>query len=147
MGKEIRSFSYYVNTFRIIDGDTLQATLDLGFHLSWDFNIRLNGIDAPEIHGASKPIGDLVTKVVQKWMTSIDAQPVRVQSVSIDEKYGRLLGVIIDQYNNSLNEFLIRNALAFQYDGGTKKVWTKNDLDLAATNATLLLRDLPWSSR
>lgn len=134
----MRTFSYYVNTFRVIDGDTLEATLDLGFHLAWDFNVRLNGLDAPEVHGPTRSVGLLVGAVVQKWMTDAGTD-IRIQSVSVDEKYGRLLGVIYSQANESLNQYLLDNSLALPYDGKTKKIWTQSELDLCAANAKMIL--------
>ncbi len=139
----MRSFSFYVNAYRIIDGDTLQATLDIGFHLSWDFNVRLNGLDCPEAHGATAKYSDLAAKVVLRWMNQ--GGDLKIQSLSTEEKYGRLLGIIWDENNCSLNDFLLRNELAQPYDGKTKTPWTLAALLILEKSANALLSSGQWT--
>ncbi len=133
----MRQFSYYVNQFRVVDGDTIQATLDMGFHLSGDWAVRFYGIDAPEVHGPTRKYGLHVADVVDKWMRAahIDGE-MKIRSVSVDEKYGRLLGIALNSSGESLADYLLLNRLVLPYDGKTKQIWTATalaDLEISAT--------------
>mgnify|MGYP006407917593 FL=1 len=118
-----------VDVVRIVDGDTLDVVFDLGFDILKRERIRVAGIDTPE-----KRTRDLEEKALgieaTEWMQS------RLQGVSRGDatlvirtekdrsagKYGRLLGwLYLDDDTVSLNEKIIEEGYAWEYEGGKKE--------------------------
>lgn len=87
------SYVYSARIATVIDGDTLDAEIDLGFRV-WTFErIRLNNIDTPEMYGSrAGPAGLLAKRFAQDWVQA--AGRVYLHSMKYDhrEKYGRVLG-------------------------------------------------------
>ncbi len=116
-----RTFIYYIDSFTVVDGDTINAVLDIGLKLYTPVAVRINGIDAPELHGATAKQGKKVKDAVEWWVGQHPSPTMQIDS--IDDKYGRLLGRVI-----GLNEWLLENKLVKPYDGGKKLPWTASDL-------------------
>ena len=76
---------------RVIDGDTIDLDIDLGFHLTSRVRVRLLGVDAPETRGAEKVVGDMVTDRVRHWL-QVNGE-LTVETVKTG-KYGRWLATI-----------------------------------------------------
>ncbi len=113
---------------RVLDGDTIDVTIDLGFDLYKKERVRVAGVDTPE-----KRTRDLEEKELGKdatnWLkgklegaiSGDDELSVRTELVGGVGKYGRLLGwLYIGDSNVSLNEQMIEEGYAHAYDGGTK---------------------------
>ena len=120
---------------RVLDGDTIDVTIDLGFDLYKKERVRVAGVDTPE-----KRTRDLEEKALgidaTNWLkdklkdalAGDDELSIRTELVGGVGKYGRLLGWLYigdDEY--SLNEQMIEQGYAWAYDGGTKQ---KNFEDL-----------------
>lgn len=107
---------------KVVDGDTLDVTIDLGFCLTTKQRIRLNGIDTPESvtkDESEKKLGLEAKDFVSKWVAD---NPVIMVSTTKDDKYGRILGEIYGgNSKESLNEAMVRLGYAWRYDGGTKR--------------------------
>lgn len=109
----------------VIDGDTIDVRIDLGFDISLKKRVRLNGIDTPESRTANleeKKYG-LEAKDWLKHKLE-NAQNIRIKTELPDstEKYGRILGVVwVNDDTVSVNEQLFQKGLAWKYDGGTKR--------------------------
>ena len=113
---------------RVVDGDTIDADIDLGFDISLTKRIRLAGIDTPESRTR-----DLAEKVLgldaKNWLKHRleDAEDIiiRTQLPDSTEKYGRIIGnLYINGEDVSLNNQMIIEGYALAYDGGTKdKDW------------------------
>lgn len=110
---------------KIVDGDTIDVDIDLGFNVSYTQRVRLAGIDTPESRTTDlkeKALG-LEVKEYLKHMLD-DAEDIVIQTEKPDssEKYGRILGwLFINDDDTSLNEKMINEGYAWEYDGGTKK--------------------------
>ena len=113
---------------RVVDGDTIDVTIDLGFDLYKKERVRVAGVDTPE-----KRTRDLEEKALgldaTNWMKEkLDAAikgeddlVIRTELVGGMGKYGRLLGwLYVGTDELSLNEQMIAEGLAWEYDGGTK---------------------------
>ena len=112
----------------VVDGDTVDIEIDLGFNLTKKERVRLAGIDTPESRTrdlAEKELG-LRAKDYLKQMLK-DSKNLRVQT-SKDGKYGRMLGWFFEDELN-INLDMVQNGHAWAYDGGTK---VKNLEDLIA---------------
>lgn len=111
---------------RVIDGDTVDVVLDLGFGLTMDQRVRVGGIDTPEKRTKDeeeKKFGLAATAYAEKWFAeNADKLIVRTKLDGSTGKYGRLLGYF---FNNEtevcFNEQIVADGLAWEYDGGTKE--------------------------
>jgi len=109
----------------IYDGDTMRVTLDLGFDTYRHVNLRLAGLDAPEVTGESKDAGRAVRDWVSRQIGK--AKQVTVESTEVD-KYGRCLAVVYVD-GRSLNDLLVNGGMALAYSGGDRAgTWTASKL-------------------
>jgi micrococcal nuclease len=116
-------FEYVVREVtKIVDGDTLDIVIDLGFSLTTKQRVRLNGIDTPESitkDEYEKKFGFEAKDFITNWLVSGKKIKVRTDK---DDKYGRILGhFYCDGDTESLNDKMVRLGYAWAYDGGTKK--------------------------
>ena len=120
---------------KVLDGDTIDVLIDLGFDLYKKERVRIAGVDTPE-----KRTRDLEEKALgidaTNWLkdkldgaiSGADDLVIRTELVGGVGKYGRLLGwLYIGDSTVSLNEQMIEEGYAWSYDGGTKQ---KNFEDL-----------------
>ena len=114
---------------RVLDGDTIDVTIDLGFDLYKKERVRIAGVDTPEKRTKNLEEKALVLDA-NNWMkeqlegaiAGEDELSVRTELVGGQGKYGRLLGwLYIGDAEVSLNEQMIAEGLAWAYDGGTKQ--------------------------
>jgi len=113
---------------RVLDGDTLDVTIDLGFDLYKKERVRVAGVDTPEKRTRDleeKELGIDATNWLKEKLEGAlagdDDLVIRTELVGGVGKYGRLLGwLYIGDGNVSLNEQMIEEGYAFPYDGGTK---------------------------
>ena len=107
---------------KVLDGDTIDVTIDLGFSINTKQRIRLNGIDAPETNSKEEPERRLASDAknfLQKWLSD---NPNLVIETTKDDKYGRMLGDIYPiGGKRSVNEQMIEEGYAWAYDGGVKQ--------------------------
>ena len=115
---------------RVLDGDTIDVTIDLGFDLFKKERVRVAGVDTPEKRTRNleeKALGiDATNWLKQKLEDTIagdgDELTVRTELVGGTGKYGRLLGwLYIGEDVVSINEQMIAEGYAWSYDGGTKQ--------------------------
>ena len=114
---------------KVLDGDTIDVLIDLGFDLHKKERVRIAGVDTPE-----KRTRDLEEKALgidaTNWLkdkldgaiSGADDLVIRTELVGGVGKYGRLLGwLYIGDSTVSLNEQMIEEGYAWSYDGGTKQ--------------------------
>ena len=114
---------------RVLDGDTIDVTIDLGFDLYKKERVRVAGVDTPEKRTKDeeeKALGYDATKWLQEKLEGAisgeDDLVIRTELVGGVGKYGRLLGwLYIGDATTSLNEQMIEEGYAWAYDGGTKQ--------------------------
>ena len=114
---------------KVLDGDTIDVTIDLGFDLYKKERVRIAGVDTPEKRTRNleeKALGiDATNWLKEKLDTTIagdDELTIRTELVGGVGKYGRLLGwLYIGDSVLSLNEQMITEGYAWEYDGGTKQ--------------------------
>ena len=116
-------YEYKVDrVLRVVDGDTIDIVIDLGFGLSKKERVRVAGIDTPEKRTRDpieKKYGLEATDFMTKLLENSKVLVVRTEK---DGKYGRMLGWFYDDANHmSLNEQMIECGYAWEYDGGTKQ--------------------------
>ena len=114
---------------RVVDGDTIDVTIDLGFDLFKKERVRVAGVDTPEKRTRDleeKELGiDATNWLKEKLDGAISGDDdliIRTEPVGGMGKYGRLLGwLYIGDSQVSLNELMIEEGYAWEYDGGTKQ--------------------------
>ena len=117
-----------VSIDKVVDGDTIDVTIDLGFDLSKKERVRVAGIDTPEKRTRNleeKALGLDATAWIKEHLEGAingdDDLIIRTELVGGVGKYGRLLGwLYIGDAIVSLNERMIDEGYAWAYDGGTK---------------------------
>ena len=114
---------------KVVDGDTIDVTIDLGFDLYKKERVRIAGVDTPEKRTRDleeKELGIHATNWLKEKLESTlagdDQLFIRTELVGGTGKYGRLLGwCYIGDSELSLNEQMITEGYAWEYDGGTKQ--------------------------
>jgi micrococcal nuclease len=109
---------------KVVDGDTIDVDIDLGFNISYAQRVRLAGIDTPESRTKDlreKALGLEVKDKIKKAIDSAKTVVIKTELPDSTEKYGRILGwVYLDGAAKSLNEQLIEEGYAWAYMGETK---------------------------
>jgi endonuclease YncB( thermonuclease family) len=140
--KNVETFSLnglntYCKVLRIHDPDTFTVALKIGNEY-YKYNIRLNGIDAPELHSKIKK-ESLVCKIGTEYISSkILNEVIFIKCYSFD-KYGRLLADLYINENDSqsINQLLVDCKFVRVYgeDNNLHKFkWTDSELDMAISN-------------
>ena len=114
-------YEYSATLVKIVDGDTVDVLIDLGFNITKKERVRLLGIDTPESATkdlAEKKLGIEAKEYITQWF--MKNTPFRLQTTK-DDKYGRILGVFTGLDGKTLNTRLVDEGYAWAYDGGTKK--------------------------
>ena len=114
---------------KVLDGDTIDVLIDLGFDLFKKERVRIAGVDTPEKRTRDleeKALGIDATNWLKEKLDSTiagdDELTIRTELVGGVGKYGRLLGwLYIGDSELSLNEKMIEEGYAWEYDGGTKQ--------------------------
>ncbi len=113
---------------KVIDGDTIDADIDLGFDISLTKRIRFAGIDTPESRTTNlkeKALGLESKEWLKKILDGAKDILIKTELPDSTEKYGRIIGhLFINGQETSLNNQMIAEGYALAYDGGTK------DMDL-----------------
>ena len=118
-----------VSIDRVVDGDTIDVSIDLGFDLIKKERVRIAGIDTPEKRTRdleAKALGidatNWMKKNLEDTIAGDDELTIRTELVGGMGKYGRLLGwLYVGESDLSLNEIMIEQGYAWAYDGGTKQ--------------------------
>jgi len=119
-------FEYLAKVEKVVDGDTIDIAIDLGFSLHYKTRVRLAGIDTAE---KNTNLGKQTKEYVK---TTLEGKSFKIKTTKPD-KYGRILGELFLPDNTSFNKALIEKGLAKSYDGGTKTVWTETELNAQKT--------------
>ena len=118
-------FEYYVKKVtKVVDGDTIDVEIDLGFDISFSSRVRLAGIDTPESRTTDKmekALGLEAKSYLKHEIESAKSVVIKTEKMDSSEKYGRILGwVFLDGSTVSLNEKMITDGHAWGYLGDTK---------------------------
>mgnify|MGYP001438522792 FL=1 len=126
MGKQVKKHGYSCKLVRVVDGDTADAMIDLGFNTWVKARIRFMGVDAWESRTRNKEekVKGLAAKAyVKDLLENSDDGKFSIISHGVG-KYGRVLGeLFVKGHDKSVNELLKENGHAYEYDGGKKKVF------------------------
>ena len=118
-------YEYHVKKVtNVVDGDTIDVDIDLGFDISFSSRVRLAGIDTPEsrtTNKAEKVLGLEAKEYVKSKIKDAKEVVIKTEKMDSSEKYGRILGwVFLDGSKVSINEQMIADGYAWGYLGDTK---------------------------
>ena len=126
MGKQVKKHGYSCKLVRVVDGDTADAMIDLGFNVWVKNRIRFMGVDAWESRTRNleeKEKGLAAKAYVKDLLENSDGGKFLLKSHGVG-KYGRVLGeLFVKGHETSVNELLKENGHASEYYGGKKKVF------------------------
>ena len=110
---------------RVLDGDTVDVTIDLGFNIHLNHRVRLVNIDAPSVRTLNEEVkkyGLRAKEKLEEYLNSGDSIIVATQKPSETEKYGRVLGEIyVEGHNLTASEYMFANQYAWVYDEKNRK--------------------------
>jgi len=118
-------YEYYVRKVEnVVDGDTIDVLIDLGFDILFQSRVRLAGIDTPESRTKDlkeKALGLESKEYLKKSLKDAKSVVIKTEKMDSSEKYGRILGwVYINGDTVSLNDMMINDGYAWGYMGDTK---------------------------
>jgi len=116
-------FHYKATVDRVIDGDTIDVVLDLGFDISYRGRIRFQGINAPESRtrdAVEKQAGLAAKRYVEDWINGHEQRVIIQTSLDDRGKFGRILGRILNDEGECLNDEMVSLGHATPYDGGKR---------------------------
>jgi micrococcal nuclease len=117
---------------KVYDGDTITVAFkpfydedsQSGDNTIYKYNIRLSGIDTPEIRTKNLDEKKKGLEIRDTLREKILDKLVIIKCSGFD-KYGRLLAFVYDENNSNINQWLIDNGFAYNYSGGTKQPFNK----------------------
>ena len=128
MGKQVKKHGYSAKLVRVVDGDTADAMIDLGFNTWVKKRIRFYGVDTWESRTRNleeKKKGLAAKAYVKDLLENSDDGKFSVISYGLG-KYGRVLGeLFVKGHEMSVNDLLKENGHAYEYFGEKKKVFNK----------------------
>ena len=126
MSNKVTPFVYNAILERVVDGDTVDVTLDLGFsvHLKKQ-RCRLAGIDTPESRTRNLEEKALGLKAKER-LKELCVGSFKIQSLG-KGKYGRILAIPYTEDGQDICQMLIKEGHAVEYWGGTKKAKVRDD--------------------
>lgn len=112
-------YTYKAKAIRVVDGDTIEASIDLGFDVWISIKVRLDGINTPESRTKDlneKKRGLASKERLEKILTENDNEFTLISHGV--EKYGRCLGeIFVNKYKESVQKILIKEGYGVEYHG------------------------------
>jgi micrococcal nuclease len=118
-------YQYFVKEVKnVVDGDTIDVLIDLGFDILFASRVRLAGIDTPESRKtdkAEKALGLESKEYLKKQLKDAKSVVIKTEKMNSTEKFGRILGwIYINGDTVSLNDIMINDGYAWGYMGDAK---------------------------
>jgi len=116
-------YEYRATIRRVVDGDTVDVTLDLGFNILYNSRIRLLGIDTPEsrTRDLEEKARGLAAKDRVKELCPVGSSVTLKTTKDGRGKFGRILGeIFVSGIVQSINQLLVEEGHAVEYFGGKK---------------------------
>jgi micrococcal nuclease len=118
-------YEYFVKEVtKVVDGDTIDVIIDLGFDIMFSSRVRLAGIDTPESRTTDKvekALGIESKEYLKKNLKDAKSIVIKTEKMNSSEKYGRILGwLYINDDTESINDKMINDGYAWGYLGETK---------------------------
>ncbi len=145
--KRLSCWNYSATVTKVVDGDTIDVVIDLGFDIKIRQRVRVAGVDTPEKRTRNKEekkLGLDATFWLEDQLTdAVNSGYALTIRTELDKgatgKYGRLLGwLYIGDATVSLNEQMVEEGYAWEYDGGTKQKDFEELREIRRSKGTLI---------
>jgi micrococcal nuclease len=118
-------YQYFVKEVKgVVDGDTIDVLIDLGFDILFASRVRLAGIDTPESRTtdkAEKALGLESKEYLKKQLKDAKSVVIKTEKMNSSEKFGRILGwLYVNGDTESINDKMINDGYAWGYMGDAK---------------------------
>lgn len=128
MTDKLNPYIYNAEVKKVVDGDTFDILIDLGFDTFRKGRVRLYGVNTPESRTKNveeKQKGLAAKEFTDQWITKSGGW-VKIETIiDKNEKYGRILAKVWDNNGNCLNTDIVASGLAREYYGVGDKTWTE----------------------
>jgi len=128
MTDKFNVYLYNAEVKKIVDGDTFDIIIDLGFDTLRKGRVRLYGVNTPESRTKNleeKKMGLAAKEFTDQWITAA-GHKIKVETIlDKNEKYGRILARVWNETGESLNEAIVKSGLAREYYGVGDKTFTE----------------------
>jgi len=128
MTDKFNVYLYNAEVKKIIDGDTFDIIIDLGFDTLRKGRVRLYGVNTPESRTTNleeKKMGLAAKEFTDQWITAA-GHKIKIETIlDKNEKYGRILARVWNETGESLNEAIVKSGLAREYYGVGDKTFTE----------------------
>ena len=126
-------YKYLAKITSVYDGDgSYDSVIDLGMRMYMQKQVRLYGVDTPELRGNHKEAGRKVRDFVRELI--LDKEVILYTQRDKSGKYGRLLASIKFDNKIDLAKLLLEKGYAKEYLGGKKEGWSREELDYILEN-------------
>ena len=145
--KRLSCWNYSATVTKVVDGDTIDVVIDLGFDIKIRQRVRVAGVDTPEKRTRNKEekkLGlDATFWLEDQLSDAVNSGYALTIRTELDKgatgKYGRLLGwLYIGDATVSLNEQMVEEGYAWEYDGGTKQKDFEELREIRRSKGTLI---------
>lgn len=109
-----KQYQYFAKVTNVVDGDTVDVDISLGFYMSAKLRVRLNFINTPETNSTDPVVRERALKAKQ-WTTDNCLNKTFLIESHKTEKYGRWLATIYNEDGTTINQQLLDNKLAVPY--------------------------------
>lgn len=115
-------FHYQACVVRVVDGDTIDVILDLGFDISYRRRVRFHGINAPQSRTkdpVEKEAGLAAKRYVEDWISALEQQVIIQTSLGDGSEVGHILGRILNDDGECLNDEMVSLGHAIRHSRDT----------------------------
>ena len=115
-------FHYQACVVRVVDGDTIDVILDLGFDISYRRRVRFHGINAPQSRTkdpVEKEAGLAAKRYVEDWISALEGQVIIQTSLGDGTEVGHILGRILNDDGECLNDEMVSLGHAIRHSRDT----------------------------
>lgn len=128
MSEDRNVYYYNAEVKKVVDGDTFDILIDLGFDTFRKGRVRLYGVNTPESRTKNieeKQKGLAAKEFTDQWITAA-GNKVKVETIlDKNEKYGRILARVWNADGKCLNQDIVASGLAKEYYGIGDKTWSE----------------------
>ena len=128
MTEKLNPWIYNAEIKKVVDGDTFDIVIDLGFDTLRKGRVRLYGVNTPESRTTNleeKKMGLAAKEFTDQWLTAA-GHKVKIETIlDKNETYGRVLAKVWNEAGACLNDDIIASGLAREYYGVGDKTFTE----------------------
>lgn len=123
-------YNYMAELENVVDGDTIDIKIDLGFDIILTRRLRIYNVDTPELKSSNETEREMAKYVKDVVLRILTGKQLYIKTIKVADKYGRYVAdIYIDGVEGSFSDFLIKKGFAKQYDGkGKRESWTNFEL-------------------